>query len=421
MRLSERGAIRSAIAEGGLGLFPAGRLMEMIKAGNPGDELKGDFDPQATVEKLRGARGPEGGAAKAVFDRDIGILAERLGLMPANYDIEAAFDMMLTVAPELAKRYYGVENFEAPRPKVVEYFFEGFSDVYKDGDWFAFNVNSAESAEMNVPVGTYFKRDQVSPGLPEFSAMHEANHAMQEAASLPDGFNHYLPWFDEGLADAFGRMMLYRTMKDEALMGKLRRFRTEVESLDPRKATYHFGEETASLLLLRGRLPFAKALMRARRREPFSVDWSTMGGLIKEGVDPHVAVLKSYVGSKQAAFQKKLDRDEKAFRKGPDLDASDLRALTMFLASERPACLPPEEYAAALWLASEAAKAPDPEQAFKISIAESDVPAEHKNGAAKLASIYFITKREEEGRIVYSPYGGGLPYRLGSGEIRCTY
>jgi hypothetical protein len=251
--------------------------------------------------------------------------------------------------------------------------------------------------------------------------MHEVNHAMQDLAACPEGLHHYVPWFDEGLADMLGRMMLFRVTKDEVLTAKVKRFRTEIDSLDPRKAAYSYADQIATMLLMRGRLPFAKALMRARKREPLSIDWSRLGERICEGVDPHVAVLESYVGSKRAAFQKKIERDEKAFRKGPDLDSADLRVLAMFLACERPSCLAPEEYAAALWLAGETAKAADPEQAFRTAIAESDVPAEHRDGTAKLASMYFITKREEDGRIVYSPYGGGLPYRLGSGEIRCTY
>ena len=421
MRLSERGAIRSAIAEGGFGLYPAGRLIDLIMEGVGGDGLRGDFDPAATADKVMHARPPEDAAARSVFDRDIKLVADRLRAMSADYDIEPVFDRMQAEAPALAKRYYSIEGFEAPRPKVLEYFFEGYSDIYKDGDWFAFNVNSAESKEMGVPIGTYFKRDQVSPGLPEFVAMHEANHAMQEKAALPEGINHYVPWFDEGLADAFGRMMLFRTTKDEALLSKIKLFRAEVDVIDPRKATYHYGEETATLMLMRGRLPFVKALMRARRRDPFAIDWSALGSAIRAGLDPHVAAARAYAGSKRDAFMKKLEREEAGFRKECDLDAADLRVLSMFLASERPACLTPQEYAAALWLAEEVAKQSDPALAVQFVIGDEQIMPEHKEGVAALAAKYFITKRMEGDKLVYQPYGGGLPYRLGTGEIRCSY
>ncbi|MBN1283586.1 MAG: hypothetical protein JXA24_07440, partial [Proteobacteria bacterium] len=442
MRLSERGAIRAAIAEGGFGLYPAGRLMERIKAGVPGDELKGDFDPSSTADKVALAHGPQGDAARAVFSRDIGLIAERLRLMKPEYDIESVFDSMQAETPALAKRYYGIEEFTAPRPCVVEYFFEGITDIYRDGDWFAFNVNRAESAEMNVPVGTYFRRDQVSPGQPEFTAMHEANHAMQDLAAAPDGFHHYVPWFDEGLADVFGRMMLFRATRDEALISRVKRFRTEVEADDPRRASYHYADQIISTMLTRARLPFAKALMRARKRDPFSIDWSALGDRIISGIDPHVALLNSYQGAKRDQFAKKFEREETAFRKDADLDGTDLRVLSMFLASERPACLSAEEYRAAIWLSEEIARRPSPhsmveagpslapassvtEEAAKkdpslearIVIRETDVPYEHKAGVGELAAKYMITKRMVGEALVYQPYGGGLPYRLGTGEI----
>jgi len=458
MRLSERGAIRSAIADGGFGLYPAGRLLEMIKASLAGDELRGDFDPHVAFDKVMRAQGPQEPAARVVFERDLNLLAERLKAMRPEYDIDPIFDRMQSEAPALAKRYYGIDGFAAPRPRVLEYFFEGINDMYKDGDWFAFNVNKTESIEMNVPVGTYFKRDQVSPGQPEFVALHEANHAMQEIAASPEGICHYVPWFDEGLADAIGRMMLFRVTRDESLIAKLKRFRTEVEVDDPRKATYHYAEQIASLMLVRGRLPFAKALMRARRRDPFAIDWSALGTQIRSGLDPHVALINAYRGSKREMFMKKFEREETAFRKESDLDATDLRVLSMFLASERPACLTAGEYSAALWLVEEVAKRPNPhsivsdapdakgegeaaaipsiapasglsEDAWKkdsslelkIVIKESDIPEQLRAGVAELASKYFITKRMVDGGLVYQPYGGGLPYRLGTGELRCTY
>ncbi len=457
MKLSERGAIRSAIADGGFGLYPAGRLMDSIKAGLSGDDLRGDFDPSATAEKVLRAQGPGEPQARAVFEQDISLLVERLRAMNPEYDIDSVFDRMQAEAPALAKRYYGIASFDAPRPRVLEYFFEGINDMYKDGDWFAFNVNRAESAEMNVPIGTYFKRDQVSPGQPEFVAMHEVNHAMQDMAASPEGFHHYVPWFDEGLADSFGRMMLFRVTKDESLIAKVKRFRTEVEADDPRKAAYHYADQIASMMLIRGRLPFVKALMRARKRDPFSIDWSGLGDRIMAGIDPHVALINAYRGSKPEQFSKKFEREETAFRKESDLDAIDLRVLAMFLASERPACLSAFEYRAALWLADEIARRPNPhrivmerekkneeeitlgpilesasvvtDEALKkdrslearIAIRDADVPEEHKAGVAELAAKYMITKRIVGEELVYQPYGGGLPYRLGTGEIRCTY
>lgn len=416
MRLSERGAVRRAIAEGGFHLYPAGRLLDFIKAGLTDDELRADFDAATTPEKVLRAKEPEGENAREVFKKDLGLLAKRLGKMDAEYNIELAFDRMMEAAPAMARRYYGIEEFEAPRPKVVEYFFEGYNDLYRDGDWFAFNVNSVESKEMGVPVGTYFKRDQVTPGHPEFVSMHEANHAMQERAFLSKDAHHYVPWFDEGMADAFSRMMLVRATGDWKLMKLLKRLKSEVEVTDPRKATYHFGEETATLMLLRGRLPFAKAFMAARKREPHSIDYSLLGQAIREGVDPHIAVVQAYKGSLEKSFLKKIERDETKFRKEADLDGGDLKALTMFLATERPACLEPAEYNAALWIADEVQSSEG-----ENLIPEQSVLEGHRTGVAKLAAKYFIVKKEVEGNVVFDPFGGGLPYRLGIGEIRCSY
>lgn len=362
--------------------------------------------------------------------------------------------------PAAAKKYYGIDGFEPVKPQIVEYFFEGFNDMYKDADWNAFNVDSNESREMNVPVGTYFKRDQVSPGQPEFGVMHEANHVMQELAGKPSGAHHYVPWLDEGLADMFGRMMLFAATEDEKLLKKVKKFRTEVEVTEPRKITYHYGEETAALLLLRGRLPLVKALLKARQKDPYSIDWNSLAQSIKRGVDPHIGIVTAYCGSKKETFQKQLERDETAFRKEADLNQADLRILTMFIATQRPATLPAVEYRAALWFAGEAAKEPSPHftdpaaipEAFRSQIADwkpdaliplssipeavfkkvgglktkiliraSDVPEELKNGADSLANNYFVIKRKIGESEVYEPYGGGLPYRLGSGELRCEW
>ncbi len=416
MRLSERGAIRRAIAGGGFHLYPAGRLLDLIKAGLQGDELRSDFSRELTPEKVLRAKEPEGVHAREIFKDDIELLAGRLREMDGEYDIERAFDKMMEAAPAMARRYYGIEGFEAQRPKVVEYYFEGMNDLYKDGDWFAFNVNSVESKEMGVPVGTYFKRDQVTPGHPEFVSLHEANHAMQEKAYLPADVQHYVPWLDEGLADAMARMMLVRATADWKLMGLLKRLRTEVEVTDPRKATYHFAEETAALMLIRGRLPFVKAFMSARKREPHSIDYGSMGRAIRDGVDPHIAAIQAYRGNLEKSFQKKLERDETRFRKEADLDGNDLRALMMFLATERPSCLTPSEYKAALWI-SDAAKGAGAEG----TVPQEAVPEGFMDGISELAAKYFVVKKEIDGKVVYDPGGGGLPHRLGIGEIRCSY
>jgi hypothetical protein len=455
MRLSERGAIRRAIAEGGIHLYPAGRLMDFIKGGLSGDELRGNFDKATTAEKVTRADGPEDANARKIFQRDIGLISERLSKMEPDYDIESVFDRMMEAAPAMAKRYYGLDEFEAPRPKVLEYYFEGFSELYKDGDWFAFNVNHSESKEMNVPIGTYFKRDQVTPGHPELVSMHEANHAMQERAFLSKDGHHYVPWLDEGMADAFARMMLVRATGDWKLMELLKRLRTEIEVMDPRKATYHFGEETVILMLMRGRLPFAKAMMSARKREPYSIDYGLFGQAIRAGVDPHIALVQSYKGHLEKSFLKKMERDETKFRKEADFDGTDLKALAMFLASERPACLEPSEFTAALWISERVTGAPKeqfipsdalpkaaeaeevklvtcsevPDNAWektpgletKVVVRESSIPDEHKAGIAKLAAKYFVVKKEVAGEVVYDPYGGGLPHRLSVGEIRCSY
>lgn len=458
MQLSERGAINAAIADGGFHLYPAGHLLSLVSSEFAGDSLRSDFVPEATAEKIARLHGPTGAAAQEIFRKDIALLCKRLAAMPAQYDIEAVFDRMMEASPGLARRYYGLEDFHAPRPRVVEYYFEGHTDAYRDGDWFAFNVNRAESREMGVPVGIYFKRDQVSPGLPEFAALHEANHAMQEAAYLSGDLHYYIPWMDEGFADAFGRMMLFRATGDETLLAKIKHFRTEIEVTDPRKVTYHYGAETASMLLLRGRLPFVKALFKARGRDPFSFDWNLLACRIKEGWDPHIAVVNAYRGEKQDAFRKRFERDEAAFRKEADLDQSDLRILQMFLATQPPACLPPDHYAAALWLADEVARRPcpyavdphaipaamrpelphwdasapipwteipeavrrkAPEIDIKILIREGDIPEALRPAVAALAAKYFILKRQFGDATVFEPYGGGLPYRLGTGEIRC--
>lgn len=460
MRLSERGAIKSAIADGGFHLYPAGRLLDIIKEGISGDNLNGDFDPVSTVQKIAGLKGPEDGIAREIFERDVALLRDRLSKMNPEYDIESVFDRMIEAMPMLAKRYYGIDGFEAPRPKVIEYYFEGHNDLYKDGDWIAFNVNSMESKELNVPVGTYFKRNQVSPGMPEFVTMHEANHAMQEKVATTTDYHNYIPWMDEGIADILGRMMLFRATENEDLMMKVKNFFLEVEVIDPRKVTYHYGEETAALILMRGRLPFLKTLMKARKDDMFSIDWNAFANMIKGGLDPHIALVRSHIGKKLDSFKKKIERDEKSFRAEADLDQMDLRIISMFLASQAPARISPAEYKAALWIADETAKRPSPHHVdanvideklrgkvagwqadsaipassvpanvwegspaldIKILIRESDVPEAIRAGVSSLAAMYFIIKRQLGNEIYYEPYGGGLPYRLTTGEVRCNY
>ncbi len=460
MKLSERGAIKSAIADGGFHLYPAGRLVEIISKDLGGDNLQGDFDANATVEKLKRVNGSTDPDTKEIFDKDISLLTERLSKMNSNYDIEEVFERMAASLPALAKRYYGIDNFEPTKPEIVEYFFEGHTEIYKDADWSAFNVNSSEAKELGVPVGIYFKRSQVIPGIPEYITMHEANHMMQEVVANPKGYHSYIPWMDEGFADAIGKMMLFRATEDEALIKKVKNLRTDLDVTDPRKVTYHYGEETAILTLLRGRLPFARALMAVRQREAFSVDWDRYANLIKEGHDPHVAIIKSYIGKKLDTFKKKFDRDEKKFRGETDLDQMDLRILTTFAATESPAVLEAPDYKTSLWLIDEINKRPNPhyvdpeiipanlrakiegwnqneaipadkipadiwdkapETNIKILIAESDIPENFKPGIEKLAPMYFIIKRQIGEKFYYEPYGGGLPHRIGTGEVRCGY
>lgn len=460
MRLSERGAIRSAIAEGGFHIYPAGKLVELIKSALPGDELKGDFDPAATVAKIEGIALPADPAAHEVFCRDRETLCSRLKVMNPEYDIDAVFDRLATSFPILAKRYYGLTEFEAPRPNVVEYYFEGHNELYKDGDWYAFNVNTFESKELGVPYGTYFKRDQISPGHPEYVAMHEVNHVMQEKVGLYSGFHHYIPWMEEGFADILGKMMLMRATDDESLLKKIKGFRTEIDAQDPRKVAYHYGEETAALILLRGRLPFFKTMLKVRGDNAFSVDWNSFARQIKGGADPHVALVSAYTGGKRDAFQKRTENIEAAFRKEGDLDQMDLKMIQLFLATTEPACIPAPDYKAALWLDDQVslhpsphfvdpsvvpqavqasakdwsagtpfpiAKIPNeawkkhPELMIKTVILESQVPTELLPSVQKLSSMYYIIKREIGGTAVFEPYGGGLPYRLATGEVRCTY
>jgi len=460
MILSERGAIRAAIADGGFHLYPAGRFIDYIKQALQGDDLKGNFDPVRTKEKISAIPAPQDEHAGAVFEQDRSLLLDRLQELRPEYNIELVFGKMAECLPAMAKRYYGIEAFTPVTPKIVEYYFEGHNDFYRDSDWIAFNVNEAESHELNVPVGTYFKRDQVSPGHPEFTVMHEANHAMQEIAALPPGVHHYVPWLDEGLADAFGRMMLFAATEDETLLRRIKIFRTEIEVTDPRKVTYHYGEETAALLLLRGRLPFVKAVCRARKESPYDIDWNGFAAAIKHGIDPHIAIVTAYGGSKKDHFQKRIAKNEAEFRKESDLSQSDLRVLTMFLATQPPAVIPASEYRAALWLAEEVQKDPSPHFVdcaaipeglrsqvpewksdallrasaipeglwkkvagirMKIVIKASDVPENFRAGADALANSYFVIKRRIGETDVYEPYGGGLPYRLGSFELRCAW
>jgi len=403
---------------------------------------------------------PEDEHARAIFTEDVNLLCSHLSEVDAEYNIESVFSKMSADLPAMAKRYYGIDGFTPVKPQIVEYYFEGINDLYKDADWIAFNVTEAESRELNVPVGTYFKRDQVSPGIPEFGVMHEANHAMHELVATPMGVHFYVPWLDEGLSDIIGRMMLFATTEDEKLLRKVKNFKTEVEVTESRKVTYHYGEETAALLLLRGRLPLMKALLKARQRDPYCIDWAGLAVSIKRGIDPHIGIVTAYCGAKKETFQKQLERDETNFRKEADLNQADLRVLAMFLATQRPAVIPANEYRAALWFAEEAKKDPSPHfidpaaipeglrpqmpnwkpdslipisavpEAIskkmsglktKIVIRYDDVPLNFKTGADSLSNNYFVIKRRIGEAVVYEPYGGGLPYRLGSGELRCSW
>ncbi len=459
MILSERGAIRAAIAHGGFHLYPAGRIIEYIKQSLLGDELKENFDPIRTVEKINSVSFAIDAFSQSVFEEDKSLLCSRLKEMDAEYDLESLFSKIADSIPALAKKYYGIEGFKPSVPRIVEYFFQGYNDLYKDADWFAFNVNNAESKELGVPVGAYYKRDQVSPGMTEFSILHEANHAMQEIASLPPGVHHYVPWLDEGLADIIGRMMIYAITGDEKLLRKIKYFKTEIEVTDSRKISYHFGEQLACLMLMRGRLPLVKALLKARKEHAFEIDWGALAESIKSGIDPHIGIINSYKGTKKDTFQKKIMRDESNFRKEADLNQNDLKVLTMFLACQPPAALPPLEYKTAHFFMEaikkehshfiDPAAIPEglrhniaglqPNSAFplselsegikkkiegietKIAIKESDIPENLISGAEALANKYFIVKKRIGEEILFEPYGGGLPFRLASGEIRCAW
>lgn len=460
MILSEYGAIKSAISEGGFILYPAGKLLNIIKDELSGDELLDNFDPNRTVEKISRIVGPSDPAAKPLFTSDMGLLCKRLSVMKAEYDIDAVFDGASSHVSTMAKRYYGIDKIEIPRPQVVEYFFEGHNDVYKNAKWSAFNVDRSESRDLGVPVGVYFKRTSVSPGYTEYCFLHEANHAMQEIAFQPDGYHYYVPWLFEGLADVLARLMLFRMTGDDVLMTRLKNYRTEDDLGNPRRTTYYFGEQICLMMLLRGRLPFMKAFMRAVKREPFVIDWDSFGKMVLAGWDPHIAIASAHVGSKVDVFRKRLEKDEALFRKEADFDQADLRILSMFLTTQAPACIPPDEFVASRWIMNELMKRPSPhyvdpqiipekmradidgwsadvplpvsavpesawekypEIGIKILISEKDIPVEIKQKVDALADNYFIIKRKIGESIVYEPYGGGLPYRLGVGEVRCTY
>lgn len=459
MKLSERGALRAALADGRYAVYPAGRLLELVTKTLGGDALRDDFEPERTVAKLEKARGELSGAGAEVVLADLAQLAERVATLPVSYDIDAVFDAMMAAVDAMAKRYYGVEGIVVPRPRVVEYYFEGFSELYRDGDWFAFNVSQAESLELGVPVGTFFKRSQVSPGQAEFTAFHEANHVMQEAAMLPEGVHQYVPWLDEGLADALGRLMLLRATKDEQLLGRVRAFRTEIEVTDPRKVTYHHGEQTALLLLLQGGLPLCKSLMRVRRAEPFSVDWAALARQLRAGAEPRAAVSEAAQADARVRVKSFLAHGEERFRGLGELDDLDRKAIRAFLGTQPPACIPAAEYEAARWLAAQLegergrlwldpAAVPEAERAkvdgwredaplrpaavpaelwqkapaleLKLLVARDDVPAAMREAADKLGAQYFVIKRQIGQTLVYEPHGGGLPCRLATGEVRCA-
>ena len=76
--------------------------------------------------------------------------------------------------------------------------------------------------------------------------------------------------------------------------------------------------------------------MSTRKKDPFQIDWNVFSRLIKDGIDPHIAIIQAYLGKKKEAFRKKFEREETKFRKDGDLDQKDVRVLTMFLATQPP-------------------------------------------------------------------------------------
>lgn len=450
MKLSERGALNSVVMDGGYHTYPAGRLVEMIKAGNPADDMRGDFDPVKTVGKIKSIPLTGDEHRINVLKHDFDIMCKRLEKLSPTYDIESVITKMSADLPAMARHYFAIENYKPVPGHVVEYYFEGFNDSFKEWDYIAFNIDPNESIEYNVPVGIYFKRDHVMPGFPEFVVMHENIHQFTANASLNRGTIHYVPWFNEGFGDALGFLMLYRTTKDLSLMSKCKNKMMEVDLLDSRKATYHYESHIAATVMSRGGLPFTKAFLKAKETYPDGFNWGKIAKNLLNGHGAIESVVDGYKGIKDE-IKRELLKWEESFKKDGDFDQDDRLMLNYFLDRQGPATLEPANYNLVLWIMNELKTNPGAHYVHKdivgigssnktlipisdipkddwlnapaghnyFLIKEASIPAHLREAVPKIAGYFFIVKKEYDGEICYDIYAGGLPYRFDSGELRC--
>lgn len=450
MILSERGAIKAAICDGNYHIYPAAKLIEHIKSRLPGEDFRGDFNREKIIAKIRSVSIEGDSRTKAILKEDLDSLCTRLKKIDPEYDIESIFKKMEQSLPEMAMRYFGIRDYKPVKTEVIEYFFEGYNDVYKDADWNAFNVDEAESKEYNVPVGIYFKRSQVAPGYPEYVVMHENVHQFTAPASMDELTHYYVPWVMEGFADTFGFLMLYRATKDFELVRRTKKLALEFDVMDSRKATYHFESNIASLFTSSAGLPFTKAFLDIIARDRRNLDFTGIGNSLMAGVGAFDAVITGYTGDEREAFKKHLRTSEEEYKSAGDFNDDDRMMLRYFSSREAPSTLKPPEYRAAIWLVKElmentgahyvhtklldgkyggelvkigaigeAAWKAVPKGHNSFLVLKDDIPPDLQEAAETLGNYFFIVKKEFSGKVYFDVYGGGLPYRVGTGEIRC--
>ncbi len=445
MILSERAAIVTALADGGFHIYPAGKLNELIKKYTEGDTLQGNFERHKTIEKVRLALSKYlKGGKHAALESDFDLLCKRLNDFDPNYDFENEVEAITKKLPTLAKRYFGIDGYQSVYSKIVEYYFEGFNEMYKDADWYAFNVNDVEAREMKVSVGTYYKRSWIMPFNTAWAIVHENIHQMHRSVSQPAGSDRYVPWICEGIADVFGVLMLYKVGGNKNKIAMMKRFVEEVEVLNPRKAAYYYGFRIVMELLRNSGLGFMRALFEMTKEDVYGINWDVLAHGVQNGVLAHKLIPYIYLGEDKAAFERKFLKLEEEYSKKFKLDEGDQEVLSLFATMQPPSVITEAEYASAMWLKKQsiekmeenwivteqdklirvkdvAAKEREKIEGFneKVVIMEADVPKELVDGTKELCKKYFVVQREVEDKMVLSVWRGGLPFRLGCGEVRC--
>lgn len=450
MILSERGAIKAAICDGGYHIYPAAKIVAYIKDHLPNEEFRGDFDPKKTVKKIRSVKIEGDEHTKTVITEDINLLCSRLQKMDPEYNIESVFKKMSADLPKMAKLFFNIDGYKPVHTQVVEYFFEGYNTLYKDADWNAFNVDAAESKEYNVPIGIYFKRSQVAPGYPEYVVLHENVHQFTASSRMDNTTHYYVPWIDEGFADTFGYLMLYKTTKDLGLVSRTKYLAVEFDVLDSRKATYHYETAIASQFISNGGLPFTKAFLKVLSTELPNLDLSEIGRSVLKGKTSITATIDGFLGENKNEFRERLLRYQAEFSSQGNFDDDDLKILRFFSLTQAPATLNPPEYRAAIWLINELNNnteshylhskfLPNNEQNEIIQIktvgkkswdklpkghnsflvCRDDIPSDLQAPIDALGNYFFVVKKEYNGKTYYDVFGGGLPYRMSTGELRC--